>query len=124
MSKLAVRGLILGTVIALLGVSSFAIAGGGTRNFNADPMIGYEENPDISTVGDRAFSARLSSGGTRSSTSSAIPGSRATSCSRTSTSDKRAINGGISYFLCSNLGNGPAAYLRPGLARVDDRGVS
>ena len=34
MSKLAVRGLVLGAVIAVLGVASYAIAGGGTRNFN------------------------------------------------------------------------------------------
>ena len=108
MSKLAWRGLILGTVIALLGVSSFAIAGGGTRNFNADPMIGYEENPDISTVGSGEFSARLSSGGDSLEYELSYSGLEGNVLQAHVHFGKRAINGGISYFLCSNLGNGPA----------------
>ena len=64
MSKLALRGLVLATVIALLGVASYAIAGGGTRNFNGNPMTGYEETPaSISTVATGEFTARLSDDG-------------------------------------------------------------
>ena len=33
MRKLALRGLALAAVIALLGVGSYAIAGGGTKHF-------------------------------------------------------------------------------------------
>ena len=36
MGKLALRGLVLAAVIALLGVGSYAIAGGGSNNFNGD----------------------------------------------------------------------------------------
>ena len=47
----------------LLGVASYAIAGGGTRNFNGNPMAGYAETPDVSTVATGAFTARLSDDG-------------------------------------------------------------
>ena len=33
MWKLALKGLVLGAVIGLLGVGSYAIAGGGSKNF-------------------------------------------------------------------------------------------
>ena len=50
MGKLALRGLVLTVVIGLLGLGSYALAGGGSKHFNGDPMIGYQENPDVSTV--------------------------------------------------------------------------
>ena len=37
MGKLALRGLVLVVVIGLLGVGSYAIAGGGTKNFKGRP---------------------------------------------------------------------------------------
>ena len=65
MRKLALKGLVLAVVIGVLGVGSYAIAGGGSKNFKGSPLNGYEENPDISTVGDRARSRqRLSKDGT------------------------------------------------------------
>ena len=76
MSKLALRSLVLGAVIALLGVASYAIAGGGTRNFNGDPMVGYEENPDISTVATGEFRQGSRTTATRFGTSSPTPGSK------------------------------------------------
>ncbi len=100
MSKLALRGLVLGTVIALLGVASYAIAGGGSKNFSGDPMTGYEENPDISTVATGEFSARLSKDGNSLEYELSYSGLEGTVTQAHVHFGKRAINGGVSFFLC------------------------
>ena len=113
MSKLALRGLVLGTVIALLGVASFAIAGGGSKNFNGDPMIGYEENPDISTVATGEFKARLSDDGDSIEYELSYSGLEGAVTQAHVHFGKRGINGGISYFLCGTASNpGPPGHRR------------
>jgi hypothetical protein len=109
MSKLALRGLILGTVIALLGVASYAIAGGGSKNFRGSPMVGYEENPDISTVGTGEFSARLNGDGNSLHYKLTYSGLEGTVTQAHVHFGKRAINGGVSFFLCGTAAApGPA----------------
>lgn len=101
MSKLAVRVFALGVVIALLGIGSYAIAGDGTKNFRGDPLNGYEENPDISTVATGSFEARLSDDGTTLDYElrySALEGGPASQAHVHF--GKRAVNGGVSFFLC------------------------
>jgi len=109
MSKLALRGLVLGAAIALLGVASYAIAGGGTRNFNGDPMIGYEENPDISSVATGEFTARLSDDGNSLHYKLTYSGLEGAVTQAHVHFGKRAVNGGVSYFLCGTAAApGPA----------------
>ena len=109
MSKLTVRVLVLGTVIALLGVASYAIAGGGTRNFSGKQMVGYEENPDISTVATGKFTARLSDDGNSLHYKLTYSGLEGAVTQAHVHFGKRAINGGVSYFLCGTaVAPGPA----------------
>lgn len=108
MSKLAYRVVGLGAVIALLGVVSFAVAGGGSRNFEGDPMIGYAENPDVSSVGRGEFEARLDRDGDSIEYELSYSNLEGAVTQAHIHFGKRAFNGGISMFLCSNLGNGPA----------------
>jgi hypothetical protein len=108
MSKLVQRALVLTGVIALLGLGSYAIAGDGTKNFKAKTLIGYEENPDVSTVATGSFDARLSNDGDSIAYEVSYSGLEGTVLQSHVHFGKRAINGGISFFLCSNLGNGPA----------------
>jgi hypothetical protein len=108
MSKLAVRALVLSGVIALLGVGSYAIAGGGSKEFKARQLTGYEENPDISTVATGSFKASLSGDGTSLEYELSYSGLEGDVQQAHVHFGKRAVNGGISFFLCSNLGNGPA----------------
>jgi hypothetical protein len=108
MSKLALRALVLGGVIALLGVGSYAIAGGGSKEFKGRQLTGYEENPDISTVATGSFKAKLSDDGTTLNYELSYSGLEGTVQQAHVHFGKRAINGGISFFLCTNLGNGPA----------------
>ena len=64
MGKLALRGLVLAAVIALLGVGSYAIAGGGTKNFDGQPADGLPgELRHLSTPAIGSFEARLSNDG-------------------------------------------------------------
>lgn len=103
MSKLALRGLVLGAVIALLGLGSYAIAGSGTNNFDGSPMTGYEENLDVSTAGSGSFDARLSPDGDSLRYELSYSGLEGDVLQAHVHFGKRAVNGGISFFLCTNL---------------------
>ena len=107
MSKLVVRGLVLGAVIALLGLGSYAIAGSGTNNFKGDPMLGYAENADVSTAAAGSFDAELTKDGSLHYVLS-YSGLEGNVLQAHVHFGKTGINGGVSFFLCSNLGNGPA----------------
>jgi CHRD domain len=107
-SRLAFKVVALGAVIALLGVASYAIAGGGSKSFRGVPLNGYEENPDVSTVAKGSFTADLSRTGNSIEYELSYSGLEGDVQQAHVHFGKRAVNGGISFFLCSNLGNGPA----------------
>ena len=85
--------------------SSAADGGGGGSRMRAT-MIGSEEVPAISTTGTGSFSARQTSPGvftyklTYSDLESPITQSHIHF-------GQKDVNGGVSVFLCTNLGNGP-----------------
>jgi hypothetical protein len=110
MGKLALRGLVLTVVIGLLGLGSFALAGGGSKHFNGDPMTGYQENLDVSTVATGSFDARLSKDGTSIHYVLSYSGLEGVVQQAHVHFGKRAINGGVSFFLC---GTGPGPANRP-----------
>jgi len=108
MSRLALRAIAVAGVIALLGVGSYAVAGGGTKNFKGSPLNGYEENPDVSTTASGSFEARLSHDGDSIAYELSYSGLEGTVQQSHVHFGKPALNGGVSFFLCTNLGNGPA----------------
>jgi CHRD domain len=109
MSRLALRVIAVAGVIALLGVGSYAIAGSGTNNFNGDPMLGYAENPDVSTAASGSFDAKLSDGGDSLHYVLSYSGLEGTVLQAHVHFGKTAVNGGISFFLCGTATNpGPA----------------
>src|SRR5688500_5690673 len=109
MSRIALRATAVAAVIALLGVGSFAIAGGGSKNFRTGDLNGYEENPDISTVATGDFSARLSDDGTALRYELSYSGLEGDVTMSHVHFGKRAINGGISFWLCGTAAApGPA----------------
>jgi hypothetical protein len=108
MSKLALRVVGLAVVIALLGIGSYAIAGGGAKNFSGDPLNGFEENPDISTVATGSFEARLSSDGTSLQYELRYSGLEGGPAAQSHVHlGKPAVNGGVSFFLCGGGGKPP-----------------
>jgi hypothetical protein len=109
MSRLALRLIAVAGLIALLGVGSYAIAGGGTNNFKGDPMLGYAENPDVSTTAAGSFEAKLSSDGDSLHYVLSYSGLEGAVTQAHVHFGKTAVNGGISYFLCGTAASpGPA----------------
>ena len=108
MSRLAFRVIAVAGVIALLGVGSYAIAGSNTNSFKGDPMLGYAENNDVSTTGVGSFDAKLSSDGSSLHYVLSYSELEGNVLQAHVHFGKTALNGGISFFLCTNLGNGPA----------------
>jgi CHRD domain-containing protein len=100
MGRLALRGLVLAAVIALLGIGSYAIAGGGTKHFKATDMNGYEENADVSTLGTGSFEGRLSKDGTQLTYELTYSGLEGNVTQSHIHFGKAGVNGGISLWLC------------------------
>ena len=110
MGKLALRGFALLVVIGLLGVGSYAIAGGGSKNFKGSPLNGYEEVPSVSSVANGSFEARLSNDGTSLHYVLRYSGLEGTVTQSHVHFGQTSANGGISFFLC---GTGPGPANRP-----------
>jgi CHRD domain-containing protein len=95
-------------VLGALLVVSLAVASGGKKNFNTRGLNGYEENPDISTVASGDFRATVDEDAQTVTYELTYSGLEGTVQQAHIHFGKPAVNGGISLFLCSNLGNGPA----------------
>ena len=109
MGKLGLSGLVLAAAIALLGLASYAIAGGGNEELERPhPMTGYEENPDVSTVASGSFEARLSGDGDSLAYELSYSGLEGTVTQAHIHFGKPAVNGGISIWLCES-GDKPVA---------------
>ena len=94
-------------VLVLVGASASAAQGSGDDDATGTRLIGLQEVPSISTVGVGTFRARMVSDDaftfrlTYNRLESPITQSHIHF-------GQRHVAGGISVFLCSNLGNGPA----------------
>jgi hypothetical protein len=98
----------VGLVLGALLVASLAVASGGKKNLKAGDLVGYEENPDISTAATGSFKVTLDDSAQTLSYELSYAGLEGDVQQAHIHFGKRAINGGITVFLCSNLGNGPA----------------
>lgn len=94
-------------VLGALLVASLAVASGGKKNLKAGDLIGHEENPDISTVATGSFKATLDDDAQTIAYELSYAGIEGTIQQAHIHFAKRAVNGGITVFLCTNLGNGP-----------------
>lgn len=110
MSRLAFRVIALTAVVALLGVASYAIAGGGSKKFDGS-LSGYEETPStLSTPGVGSFDARLSKDGTKIEYELSYSGLEGVVAQAHVHFGQRALTGGISFWLCQTTGTpAPAA---------------
>ena len=92
--------------VLLLGLGSFALADGGSKHARGK-LIGYQEVPAVSSRGSGEFEARIVDNSRIEYTLSYRDLEAAVLQSHIHFG-QRSVNGGISVFLCSNLGNGPA----------------
>ena len=98
--------------IAVVGIglviASLAFAGEGKKNLDADALVGYQENPDISTDATGSFSVTIDDAAQTLAYELSYSGLEGNVQQSHVHFGKRGVNGGISVFLCTNLGNGPA----------------
>jgi CHRD domain len=95
---------------AALAVAAFALAGGSSPGFNhlSETMIGYQEVPSVSSAGSATFTADVAPDGQSIGWQLSYGGLESTVTQSHIHFGQRSVNGGISVFLCTNLGNGPA----------------
>jgi CHRD domain len=96
--------------VAALAVAAFALAGGSGAGFNhlSETMSGYQEVPAVSTAGHASFTADVSNDGQSIDWTLSYADLESPPQQAHIHFGQRSVNGGISVFLCTNLGNGPA----------------
>ena len=105
MAKVLKVGIAL-AIVLVLGVASLAAAAGSSWVAKTR-LHGYQEVPAISTTATGRFRAEMRPGKIKYHlTYSAVEGVSITQAHIHF--GQRGVNGGITVFLCSNLGNGPA----------------
>lgn len=94
-------------VIALVSATSVVLAQGGFKKIS-EFLSGYEEVPSVSTTGNGEFRARISNDGSRIDWELSYSDLEGAVQQSHIHFGQAGVNGGISVFLCTNLGNGPA----------------
>jgi hypothetical protein len=107
MKRLGLHAAFLFALLAVAGVASYAIAGGGGNGLGPNRLVGYEENPDISTAAKGSFRAKINRRAETISFKLTYSGLEGTVQQAHIHFGKRAVNGGIAAFLCSNLPDPP-----------------
>lgn len=97
----------VGSVIVLLAAVAVVLADGGFKRIR-EFLVGFEEVPAVSTTGNGEFSARVNKAETEISYSLSYSDLEGTVTQAHIHLGQSGVIGGISVFLCSNLGNGPA----------------
>lgn len=93
-------------IVALVSASSVVLAQGFKRI--SEFLNGYEEVPSVSTVGSGEFNARISNDGSRIDWELSYSDLEGAVQQAHIHFGQKGVNGGITVFLCTNLGNGPA----------------
>jgi CHRD domain len=108
MRRIGLYAALIAALLLALGVGSYAIAGAGKNNLKSDTLTGYQENPDVSSTGTGSFTATIDDDAQTIAYEfefAALEGG--TSLFAHIHFGKRAVNGGVSAFLCGG-GDKPA----------------
>ena len=96
-------------------VAAFAMAGSGSHNISAqDGLVGYQENPALSTTGSGSFEAKVNSDDSSFDWTLSYGGLEGTVTQSHIHFGQRGINAGISIWLCKTAAT--AASAPPGTA--------
>ena len=107
MRRIVTRSLLVLGVIGVLGLGSYALAGEGSKKVKGD-LSGYEEVPALSTPGSGEFRASIDDSADEISYTLRYGATESPVTQAHIHFGNVSVNAGISVFLCSNLGNGPA----------------
>jgi CHRD domain len=96
--------------VAALAVAAYALADTSGPGFNhlTATMSGYQEVPSVSSGASATFTADVAKDGQSIDWQLSYDGLEGTVQQSHIHFGQRSVNGGISVFLCTNLGNGPA----------------
>jgi hypothetical protein len=96
-------------LLAVVGLGSYAAADSGKKQLKADGLVGLQENPDISTVATGSFEVTLDDDARTLSYTLSYSGLEGSVLQAHIHFGKRAVNGGITLFLCGTAASpGPA----------------
>jgi CHRD domain len=95
------------SLLAFVAVSTVALAQGGFKRIS-EFLIGYNEVPAVSTVATGQFNARISNDESQIDWELSYADLEGAVQQSHLHIGNVGVNGGISVFLCTNLGNGPA----------------
>lgn len=102
------KALAIAAAITVIGAAT-VVGSGGNRGFTAGSRLsGYEEVPAVSTTGNGSVRIVVSADGSELSYSVSYAGLEGDVTQSHIHFGQTAVNGGISVFFCTNLGNGPA----------------
>ncbi|HEX5708449.1 MAG TPA: CHRD domain-containing protein [Pyrinomonadaceae bacterium] len=93
--------------VLLLSLVGVVYAGGGFKKIR-ELLIGFEEVPAVSTVAEGEFRATISQDETQIQYELKYADLEGSVQQAHIHLGQKGVNGGISVFLCTNLGNGPA----------------
>ena len=93
-------------VVALVSASTVVWAQGFKKI--SELLTGYQEVPSVSTTATGEFNARISNDGSRIDWELSYADLEGAVQQAHIHFGQKGVNGGISVFLCTNLGNGPA----------------
>jgi len=101
---------VLAAGAAALAVAAYALAGGSGPGFNhlSATLGGYQETPSISSTGTATFTADVAKDGQSVDWKMSYASLEGNISQSHIHFGQRGVAGGISVFLCTNLGNGPA----------------
>jgi hypothetical protein len=105
------HSLVLAAIVfgGVLLVASLAVAEAGKKNLKANELIGYEENPDISTVATGSFEITIDDEARALTYELSYSGLEGTVQQAHIHFGKFGVNGGITLYLCGTPGfAGPA----------------
>lgn len=96
------RSILLAIAVLAAGllVASLAGASGGKKNLKADELTGYQENPDVSTVATGSFEISIDDDAREFTYTLSFSGLEGTVSQAHIHFGKRAVNGGVTLFLC------------------------
>lgn len=97
----------IASVMVLVGAVAIVFADGGLRRIR-EILKGFEEVPAVSTVADGEFRARISNDQTQIQWELSYSDLESAVQQAHIHLGQKDVNGGITVFLCTNLGNGPA----------------
>jgi hypothetical protein len=101
------RNLVFAVVVlgGLLLVASMAVADSGKKNLKADELTGYQENSDVSSQATGSFEITIDDDAETLTYELTYSGLEATVSQAHVHFGKRAVNGGVSFFLCGTASN-------------------